>query len=216
MSTVSSSRRAFPRCGIYLIADAATCPGATLVRAVEAALSQGVRLVQYRDKAPLSCASLDIARALAAQAHAHGAVFLVNDRADVARMCGADGVHVGQEDLPVAAVRRVMGEEAWVGVSTHSPEEARRAEVDGADYIGFGNVFGTTSKADATPPQGVEALAGICRSVSIPVYAIGGVGLDNLTRVKAAGAAGGAVISAVLGAPDAGEAAARLLALWGE
>jgi thiamine-phosphate diphosphorylase len=185
---------------------------------VEAALSAGVRLVQYRAKGPLTRGMVAEAKALADRAHGHGAHLVVNDRADLARMAGADGVHVGQDDLSVADARRAAGPGAWVGVSVHDPEEARAAEAAGADYLGFGNVFGTRTKADAGAPRGTGALAAVCERTALPVYAIGGVGADNLHAVKAAGAAGGAVISAVLGADSppeaAGDAAARLLAAW--
>lgn len=200
--------------GLYLIADAGTLAGPALHAAVEAALEAGVRLVQYRAKGPLTRRMVADARALADLAHRHGAHLLVNDRADLARMAGADGVHVGQEDPSVADVRRVLGPDAWVGVSAHSPAEARAAEAKGADYLGFGNVFGTRTKADAGAPRGVEALAAVCAAARVPVYAIGGVEAGNLDRVIAAGAAGGAVVSAVLGADAPGAAAALLLAAW--
>jgi thiamine-phosphate pyrophosphorylase len=212
------ARPPFPRAGLYLIADAGTRSGPALLAAVGAALEAGVRLVQYRAKGPLTRAMVAEAKALAERAHGHGAHLIVNDRADLARMAGADGVHVGQDDLKVADARRAAGPEAWVGVSVHDPAEARAAEADGADALGFGNVFGTRTKADAGPPLGTRALAAVCAATALPVYAIGGVGLGNLGAVKAAGAAGGAVVSAVLGAdlaPEAaGVAAARLLAAW--
>lgn len=210
--------RRFPGGGIYLVADTATLAGPALAAAVAAALAAGVRLIQYRRKGPLSRAAVAEARALKALCARHGALFLVNDRADLAGLAGADGVHVGQDDLPVEAVRAVLGESAWVGVSCHSVAEAEAAARAGADYLGFGNVFGTRTKADAGPPRGTGALAGICRAVPLPVFAIGGVGPANVGAVRAAGAAGAAVIAAVLkaeGLPDAaGPAAADLVARW--
>jgi thiamine-phosphate pyrophosphorylase len=183
---------------------------------VERALAAGVGLVQYRRKGPLTRAMLAEARALRDLTRRHGAVFIVNDRVDVALMAEADGVHLGQDDLAPADARRLLPEGTWLGVSVHDGLEARQAEADGADYVGFGNLFGTATKADATPPVGVDALGSACAAVTVPVYGIGGVGADNLAALKAAGAAGGAVVSAVLAAPDPGEAAARLLALWRE
>ncbi|MFQ5508192.1 MAG: thiamine phosphate synthase [Leptospirillia bacterium] len=204
----------FPRAGVYLIADTAMLPAAALVAAVTAALSAGVKLVQYRHKGPLTREAVGVAGELADHCRNRGALFLVNDRADLALMCGADGVHLGQDDLTVATARRLIGPHAYIGVSTHNRQEAEQAERDGADYLGFGNVFGTATKADALPPVGTGPLAEVCRAVSLPVYAIGGVGPGNLAQVAAAGAAGGAVISAVLGADDPGQAAAELLDCW--
>lgn len=204
----------FPRVGVYLIADAATLSGFPLLAAVEAALSAGIRLVQYRNKSPLSRAMLEEAASLRTLTRAHKAQFIINDRADVARMVAADGVHVGQDDLPVAAVRRVMGKESVVGVSTHSMAEAERAVADGADYVGFGNVFGTTTKKDAVSPVGVDELVTVCAAVDIPVYAIGGVAADNLKQVASAGASGGAVVSAILSASDPAAASRDLLSIW--
>lgn len=209
-------RPPFPRGGIYLVADTATRSGPALLDAVAEALGAGVRLVQYRAKGPLTRAMVAEARALKALAARHGAVLVVNDRADLALLAEADGLHVGQDDLDVADARRLLGPGAWIGVSVHSPAEARAAQDAGADYLGFGNVFGTRTKADAGRPRGVEALAAVCRTARVPVYAIGGVGEANLPAVKAAGAAGAAVVSAVLGADRPGAAAGRLLARWAE
>jgi thiamine-phosphate diphosphorylase len=209
-----SAVRPFPGGGIYLVADPGTLPGPALPAAVAAALDAGVRLVQHRRKGALTRAAVAEARALKALCARRGALLIVNDRADLAALAGADGVHVGQDDLPVAEVRAVLGPHAWVGVSCHSIGEARAAARDGADYLGFGNVFGTRTKADAGPPRGVEALAEVCRAVALPVFAIGGIAADAVPRVRAAGAAGAAVISAVLGAPDPGRAAADLVARW--
>ncbi|MBI5136265.1 MAG: thiamine phosphate synthase [Nitrospirae bacterium] len=205
-----------PPRGVYLIADAATRSGEQLVAAVTAALGAGVRLVQYRDKAPLSDAQLATATALRQAAHAHGALFLVNDRVDLVLMCGADGVHLGQDDLPPHVARALLPAGALVGISTHNLDEALAAQRAGADYVGFGNVFGTTSKADALPPTGTGPLAEACRALAIPVYAIGGVNGANLAAVKAAGCAGGALIGAVLKADDPGAAARELGRVWAE
>lgn len=206
--------RRFPAGGIYLVADSDTLPGPALAAAVAAALEAGVRLVQYRRKGALTRAAVAEARALKALCARHGAPLIVNDRADLAALAGADGVHLGQDDLPVAEARAVLGPNAWVGVSCHSVAEARTAARDGADYLGFGAVFGTRTKADAGPARGTDALAEVCRSVGLPVFGIGGISRANVAQVRTAGAAGAAVISAVLGAKDPGTAAADLVARW--
>ncbi len=208
------TRKSFPRTGVYLIADAATRSGVALVTSVTLALSAGVRLVQYRDKFPLGNAQLATAIALREAAHTHDAVFMVNDRVDLACMCGADGVHLGQDDLTIDAARGLLPEGAFVGRSTHDLAEARQAQAEGADYVGFGDVFGTVSKDDTVTPRGTAMLAEVCAGVQIPVYAIGGVTGCNLSRVKLTGAAGAALIGAVLKAPDAGLAAAELVSIW--
>ena len=127
--------------------------------------------------------------------------FIVNDDLDVALACGADGVHVGQDDMPAAEVRRRAGRRLIVGVSAHTPEEARLAEAAGADYLGAGAVFGSATKTDASllTPAGLQA---VCAAVHIPVVAIGGVNAGNILQLQGSGAAGAAVVSGIFGAPD--------------
>lgn len=139
-----------------------------------------------------------------------GALFLVNDHADIAAAVDADGVHLGQEDLPAAAARRLLGRGKLIGISTHDLDQARAAEGDGADYIGFGPLFSTTTK-NAGQGRGTERLNEIRRAVALPVIAIGGITAANAGSAVAAGADGIAVISAVLGAEDIGAAAADFL-----
>ena len=135
--------------------------------------------------------------------------FIVNDHADLALSVGADGVHVGQKDLPVAVVRRLVGAEMIVGASTNNAEEARRAEADGADYVSVGRLFETSSKEN-TRPASTETIREVKAAVSLPVCAIGGINESNIEEVIAAGADMVAVISAVCSAPDPREAAWRL------
>ena len=139
-----------------------------------------------------------------------GGVFIVNDHADIAKAVDADGVHLGQDDLPVEYGRKVLGEGKLIGISTHSVEQAREAEAAGADYIGFGPLFPTTTK-DAGSYQGAEKLRLLRNAVTLPVLAIGGITPDNLAEVMQAGADGVAVISAVLSAPDPGAVARDLI-----
>jgi thiamine-phosphate pyrophosphorylase len=213
---IASHRECLVGAGVYLIADAATLSGDALLAAVSSAVDAGVRLVQYRDKALMSQDQVDLATALCRVVHASGGLFLINDRVDLALACGADGVHLGQGDLPIETARSLLPAGTVVGISTHNLDEATAAQAAGADYIGFGNVFGTTSKADALPPCGTAPLADVCAKVSMPVYAIGGVGLSNLTEVRGMGADGGALIGAVLRAENPGHAAQALLARWAE
>jgi thiamine-phosphate pyrophosphorylase len=135
---------------------------------------------------------------------------VINDRLDIALAVEADGLHIGQSDLPLDAVRRTAGNRLFVGVSAGTVEEAAAAEKGGADYLGAGAVFPTGSKADAGDAIGPEAFAAICRAVKIPVIGIGGVGPSNAGAVMKAGAAGIAVISAILSQPDIRAAAAEL------
>jgi thiamine-phosphate diphosphorylase len=135
---------------------------------------------------------------------------MVNDHADIALAVDADGVHLGQDDLPIEHARDLLGSGKLIGVSTHSPEQAKVAEAGGADYIGFGPVFRTSTK-DAGPVQGIEKISVIKRTVSVPVFAIGGITLANVEEVICAGADGVAVISAVLSAPDRKTAAVEMI-----
>ena len=142
-----------------------------------------------------------------------GCRVIVNDRLDVALASGAAGVHLGQDDLPLAAARRVAGDRLMLGVSTHDVAEARAAEDGGADYVGFGPMFTTTSKADALEPRTLEGLQAVRRAIRIPIVAIGGIGPDAAPAILDAGADAVAMISAIASAPDPAELCARLLKL---
>jgi thiamine-phosphate diphosphorylase len=179
-----------------------------------AALAAGVRFFQYRSKNSARREIYETALRLAGQARSAGAVFIVNDHADIAAAVQADGVHVGQDDLPIREARKVVGSRI-IGVSTHSTEQAVAAELSGADYIGFGPLFRTSTK-DAGTPRGLEEIRVIKQSVSIPVIAIGGVHHGNAADVCFAGADGIAVISAILSAPDLKHAAADLVRVVSE
>ena len=137
--------------------------------------------------------------------------FIVNDRADVAVALNADGVHMGQGDLPLDATRNIVGKDKIIGVSAETPAEGREAEQMGADYIGVGPVFSTGTKPDAGTPIGIDGLKKVVDAVSIPVVAIGGITIENISDVIRCGAAGAAVISAIIGSEDP-ESAARKLA----
>ncbi len=181
-------------------------------QALTAGLAAGVRFFQYRNKSGSRRVLYETAARLASAARNAGALFIVNDHPDIAAAAGADGVHLGQDDLPLEHARKLLGGEKLIGISTHSREEALAAQAAGADYIGFGPVFPTVTK-DAGEVQGCSRLAEIRRSVSIPVVAIGGIKHDNVRDAIMAGADGAAVISAVLSAPDIKAAAEKMIAL---
>ncbi len=174
------------------------------------ALDAGVRFFQYRAKSSSRKALYSTAARLAAIARKAGALFIVNDHVDIALAAGAHGVHLGQDDLPVHAARKIAGAELLIGISTHDRDQAMAAQSAGADYIGFGPVFPSTTK-DAGRAKGLDELGSICASLSLPVFAIGGINHDNAVDTIRAGASGIAVISAVLSAPDLPGAAARMV-----
>ena len=197
---------------LYAVTDRAWVGRQTLCQQVEAALQGGVTCVQLREKHLNRDAFLTEARQLCALCRRYGVPFIVNDDLDVALACGADGVHVGQDDMPAAEVRRRAGRRLIVGVSAHTPEEARLAEAAGADYLGAGAVFGSATKTDASllTPAGLQA---VCAAVHIPVVAIGGVNAGNILQLQGSGAAGAAVVSGIFGAPDISAACRELRAL---
>jgi thiamine-phosphate pyrophosphorylase len=195
---------------LYLVADADYAAGRDLVALTEAAVEGGVTIVQFRAKSLPPGAFVELGRALAQRLSARRVPLLVNDRVDLARACGAVGVHLGQDDLPVAEARRLLGPGATVGVSVNTPEEARRAERDGADYVGAGPAYATSTKSTGLAVLGPEGIGRIAKATSLAVVAIGGIDPSNAAALVAAGARGVAVVSAILGAPDARRAASDL------
>lgn len=184
---------------------------------VRAALEGGASAIQLRDKEATSGELLEMARELEPLARRQGALFLVNDRFDVALAAKADGVHLGDDDLPVAAARRVVPRDFVIGRSADTEEAARAAQDAGADYLGVGSVFGTRTKQEVVGEViGTDRLARVARAVAIPVVGIGGVTPANAAQVASTGAAGIAVVSAVMAAPDPAAATRALLANWNE
>lgn len=182
--------------GICLITDKDSCP-LTVREMAYLALKSGIKWIQYRDKGSDRIAAYRNALVLRELTRDFGACLIINDHADIAAAVEADGVHLGQEDLPLREARKIMGHEKIVGISTHSIEEATEAEFEGADYIGFGPVFATRTK-DAGRPRGIGELTKINSSVRIPVVAIGGVDLDNCLSIFESGASAVAAASSVL------------------
>jgi thiamine-phosphate pyrophosphorylase len=199
--------------GLYVIIDPAVAAGRDVLHVAREALAGGAAMVQWRDKTREKGLQLPDVEALVAICREAGAPLIINDDVDLALVVGADGVHVGQKDLPVAAVRRIVPAGWIVGSSTNNVAEARQAEADGASYVSVGNLFGTTSKAD-TRPATLDTLREVKTAVSVPVCAIGGISEMNIADVVAAGADVASVISAVVAAEDPRAAAARLAAAF--
>lgn len=193
--------KAQPDYSIYLVTDDGCLQGRALLDCVREALEGGVTLVQYRAKTASSAEMYAEALQMKALCDSFKVPLIINDRLDIAMAVGAAGVHLGQDDLPCAAARRILGEDYLIGVSAHNPAEAKAALQSGADYLGCGAVFGTATKADVKK-LGTEGLTAICREKGLPVVGIGGVTADNYRKVRAAGADGAAIVSGILAQPD--------------
>lgn len=197
---------------LYVITDRQQTGGRPLHAVMEAALCGGARAFQLREKDLAPRDLLPLAQEMRQLTQAYEARLLINDRIDVALAVDADGVHLTTSSLPVSVARRLLGPERLLGVSTHSLAEAQAAAEGGADFVVFGPVFFTPSKAPYGQPVGLEALRAVCAAVALPILAIGGIKKVNLDQVVAAGADGIAVISAVIAADDPTAAAQELLA----
>lgn len=193
--------KAQPDYSIYLVTDDGCLQGRALIDCVREALEGGVTLVQYRAKTASSAEMYAEALKLKALCDSFNVPLIINDRLDIAIAVGAAGVHLGQDDLPCAAARKLLGEDYIIGVSAHNPAEAKTALQSGADYLGCGAVFGTATKADVKK-LGTDGLAAICKAKVLPVVGIGGVTADNYREVRAAGADGAAIVSGILAQPD--------------
>jgi thiamine-phosphate pyrophosphorylase len=197
--------------GLYVIIDPEVAGGRLEEDIARLAVEGGATIIQLRDKRREKGAQLEAARRLMRVCSAPNLRLIINDHADVAVAAGADGVHLGQKDLPTAVVRRRLMRQGIIGCSANNVEEALRAQADGADYVSVGRLFPTTSKEDIRPAT-LETLRAVKKAVSIPVAAIGGITEENIDAVLAAGADMVCVIAAVVAAPDPLEAAQRLSA----
>lgn len=193
--------KAQPDYSIYLVTDEGCLQGRALLDCVREALEGGVTLVQYRAKTASSAEMYNEALQLKALCDSFNVPLIINDRLDIAMAVGAAGVHLGQDDLPCAAARKILGEDYIIGVSAHNQAEAKAALQSGADYLGCGAVFGTATKADVKK-LGTDGLAAICKAKGLPVVGIGGVTADNYREVRVAGADGAAIVSGILAQPD--------------
>lgn len=195
--------------GLYAIVDPTATRQRDPVRVAVAILKGGCARLQLRWKDGPDGARLALARTLEERCREAGVRFVMNDRADLALLSGAGGLHLGQDDLAIADARRVVGS-MEVGRSTHDAVQALEAAREGADLVAFGPIFATRSKDRPSPSVGVEALGEVCRSAGRPVVAIGGITLEQAAHVRAAGATFGAAIAAVCGADDPERAAREL------
>lgn len=195
---------------LYAVTDRAWVGKMSLYEQVEAALKNGVTCVQLREKDLDEETFLEEAKELAALCKSYAVPFIINDNVEIAIACNADGIHVGQEDMQAADVRKRVGDHMIIGVSAHTVEEALDAAANGADYIGLGAVFSTSTKTDVHT-MSFGTLQAICQAVDVPVVAIGGISKDNIMSLAGSGVDGVAVVSAIFGAKDPGAATKELL-----
>ena len=188
--------------GLYGLTAEKFSLGRTNAEVVEAMLDAGLRIIQYREKTKKMGVKYEECLRLRAMTRQAGAAFIVNDDIDLALLVDADGVHVGQEDLPVAAVRSLVGPDRAIGLSTHSPEQARAAVEAGADYIGVGPIFATQTKDDVCAPVGLTYLDFVAGSIDLPFVAIGGIKERNLAEVAARGGRCAALVTEIVGERD--------------
>jgi thiamine-phosphate pyrophosphorylase len=196
-------------CGFYVVITESFCNGRTSLEVLDAVLSAGVRLVQLREKNKSDGEVYSLARAYRERTRAQDALLIINDRVDLALAVEADGVHLGQEDLPVDVAQR-LAPDLLIGVSTHNLDEALAAEESGADYVNIGPIFDTQTKSVATGSVGPEMLGAIVPRLSIPFTCMGGINAQNIHRVVNCGARHVAVVTAVTAQPDVGRAATEL------
>ena len=195
---------------LYAITDRKMLGDVSEVEAARLCFEGGADVVQLRMKDTDGGEMLEKAKAIQEIAQQYCKFFIVNDRLDIAVLAGADGVHLGQTDIPVQEARRLVGDEMIIGASVHNVEQAVKAVEDGADYLGVGSIFTTSTKPDAEQGLGLDAIIDIKEAVDVPVVAIGGINKGNIRDVIRAGADGAAVVSAIMAKPDIKAAAHEL------
>ncbi|MDD7719404.1 MAG: thiamine phosphate synthase [Eubacteriaceae bacterium] len=199
-----------PDTSMYFITDSTFCGEEEFLRRVEDALRGGVTLLQLREKNKTTREYIDLAEKVHALTVKYNVPLIIDDRIDVAMAAGAEGVHLGQSDMPVATARRILGDDIIIGATTKTVPQALEAYEQGADYLGVGAIYPTTTKVK-TVLTSVETLADICRAVPIPVNAIGGLNKDNIDVLKDADIAGICVVSAIMKADSPYDAAVELI-----
>lgn len=197
---------------LYAVTDRAWVGRQSLYEQIEAAINGGATCIQLREKELGEIEFLKEATEISALCKSRGVPLIINDNVDIAVKCGADGVHVGQDDMSVAQVRRIVGSKMIIGASAHSVEEALEAVKNGADYLGAGAVFATSTKSD-TNILPMETLKDICRAADVPVVAIGGINKENIMKLSGSGVDGVALVSAVFSADDIEQECRLLLKL---
>lgn len=198
---MSLSKKTLPS-GLYALTSEPHSLGRSNIEVAKEILDAGVKILQYREKNKKVKQMYEECLILRKMTHEAGALFIVNDYLDVAVAVNADGVHVGQEDLPVNWVRKIVGPSRIIGVSTHSPEQAHKAVADGADYIGVGPIYATQTKTDVCAPVGLEYLRYVVQNINLPFVAIGGIKEHNLAEVLQNGAQTAALVTEIVGSPD--------------
>jgi thiamine-phosphate pyrophosphorylase len=203
-----------PRLELYAITDQKSSLGRSDEEIARELISGGISCLQYRAKKVPAREQWETARRLRSLCRDAGVLFIVNDRCDLALDCGADGVHLGQDDMPIAAARRLAKGTFMIGRSTHSLAQAQEAWQQGADYIGFGPLYATDTKENNVPPVGLGPLEGLLSGLPIPVVVIGGIKMHHLAEIAAAGVEHIAVVTALTGAAEIGRAARDFAGQW--
>lgn len=196
-----SNKRTLPA-GLYALTSELHSQGRSNIEVASEILACGVPILQYREKSKKVRRMYEECQVLRAMTQQYGALFIINDHLDLALAVGADGVHIGQDDLPLSKVREIVGPDLLIGVSTHSPDQANAAVSGGADYIGVGPLFATKTKIDVCQPVGLDYLEYIVKNLTIPFVAIGGIKENNLAEVIKAGARTVALVTEIVGDPD--------------
>ncbi|MDU2065982.1 MAG: thiamine phosphate synthase [Sporomusaceae bacterium] len=176
--------------------------GRSNIAVVTAMLKAGIQIIQYREKEKKQRYKYEECRQIRALTQEYNATFIVNDDIEIAKLVKADGVHIGQEDLPIELVRQIVGPDMIIGLSTHSPQQAQDAVKRGADYIGVGPIFATKTKKDVCSPVGFDYLDYVVKEIDLPFVAIGGIKADNINQVTAHGAKCIALVTEIVGADD--------------
>lgn len=187
---------------LYGITDSNLSLGRSVEEVAGQLLSSGIRILQYREKEKKDGVKLEECRILRRITKEYNACFIVDDYVDIAMICHADGIHIGQEDIPLADVRALVGHTMCIGVSTHKPEQALLAQKGGADYLGVGPIFATRTKKDVTAPVGLEYLDWISKNITIPFVCIGGIKIHNISEVVRHGGHCCAMISEIVSSED--------------
>lgn len=196
--------------GVYAITDSKSGKNKKFLEYCEDLLKGGAKIIQYREKKRDLKLLLEEAKALRELTLKYNATFIVNDYLDIALLSEADGIHIGQDDLPIKDVRKILGENKIIGISTHNPQEAQQAIIDGADYIGVGPIFYTETKEDVCAPVTLEYLDFVNKNIKLPYVAIGGIKENNIDKVLALGAKSICLVSELVGAENTLETTKRI------